>query len=647
MNIEDRNGTTVVRRTGEYKPKPSFNTWLIGRPLQTADSEQQTIGKFIGLAVFSSDAMSSVAYAPQEMLIVLVAAGTAGFAYSIPLAIAIVVLLTILTLSYEQTIHAYPNGGGAYIVSRDNLGEIPALVAASALLTDYILTVAVSISSGVAQVVSALPNLEPFRVTIAVGMVVFITVVNLRGIKESGSTFAIPSYFFVFMMVLTVVVGLFRFLVVGSLGQVIDPPQDLMGNLVQPITIFLILKAFSSGTTALTGVEAISNGITAFKEPRSKNAGTTLIMMAFILGSLMLGITFLSHQIGVLPSEEETVISQLARTVFDSRGVFYLAAIFSTMVILMLAANTAFAGFPWLAALTATDGYLPRQLTYRGSRLVYSRGIIMLAAAAILLIFIFQANVTRLIPLYAIGVFLSFTLSQSGMAHRWYKTGKLKPGGETKERGSMLKHDPRWWIKMIINGLGAAVTLVVTLVFSITKFTSGAYIVLILIPLLVFVFLAIHRHYKSIAKKLSLDHYGAPPHLSRNRVILAVAGVHRGTLAALRYARTLSDDITAVHVSIDPLEAEKLKEKWETWGDGIRLVILESPYRLFLEPMLEYIDDIDAQRQPNDIITVVVPQFVTTNLVTNMLHMRTADTLRHVLLNRKGIVINEVPYQVD
>jgi len=647
MNIEDRNGTTVVRRTGEYKPKPSFNTWLIGRPLQTADSEQQTIGKFIGLAVFSSDAMSSVAYAPQEMLIVLVAAGTAGFAYSIPLAIAIVVLLTILTLSYEQTIHAYPNGGGAYIVSRDNLGEIPALVAASALLTDYILTVAVSISSGVAQVVSAIPNLEPFRVTIAVGMVVFITVINLRGIKESGSTFAIPSYFFVFMMVLTVVVGLFRFLILGSLGQVIDPPQDLMRNLVQPITIFLILKAFSSGTTALTGVEAISNGITAFKEPRSKNAGTTLIMMAFILGSLMLGITFLSHQIGVMPSEEETVISQLARTVFDSRGVFYLAAIFSTMIILMLAANTAFAGFPWLAALTATDGYLPRQLTYRGSRLVYSRGIIMLASAAILLIFVFQANVTRLIPLYAIGVFLSFTLSQSGMAHRWYKTGKLKPGGETKERGSMLKHDPRWWIKMIINGLGAAVTLVVTLVFSITKFTSGAYIVLILIPLLVFVFLAIHRHYKSIASKLSLDHYGAPPHLSRNRVILAVAGVHRGTLAALRYARTLSDDITAVHVSIDPLEAEKLKEKWETWGDGIRLVILESPYRLFLEPMLEYIDEIDAQRQPNDIITVVVPQFVTTNLVKTMLHMRTADTLRHVLLNRKGIVINEVPYQVD
>ncbi len=647
MNIEDRNGTTVVRRTGEYKPKPSFHTWLIGRPLQTADSEQQTIGKFIGLAVFSSDAMSSVAYAPQEMLIVLVAAGTAGFAYSIPLAIAIVVLLTILTLSYEQTIHAYPNGGGAYIVSRDNLGEIPALIAASALLTDYILTVAVSISSGVAQVVSALPNLEPFRVSIAVGMVVFITVVNLRGIKESGSTFAIPSYFFVFMMVLTVVVGLFRYLVLGSLGHVVDPPQDLMRDLVQPITIFLILKAFSSGTTALTGVEAISNGITAFKEPRSKNAGTTLIMMAFILGSLMLGITFLSHQIGVMPSEEETVISQLVRTVFDGRGVFYLAAIFSTMVILMLAANTAFAGFPWLAALTATDGYLPRQLTYRGSRLVYSRGIIMLASAAILLIFVFQANVTRLIPLYAIGVFLSFTLSQSGMARRWYKTGKLKAGEEAKERGSMLKHDPRWWIKMIINGLGAVVTLVVTLVFSITKFTSGAYIVLILIPLLVFVFLAIHRHYKSIAKKLSLDHYGAPPHLSRNRVILAVAGVHRGTLAALRYARTLSDDITAVHVSIDPLEAEKLKEKWETWGDGIRLVILESPYRLFLEPMLEYIEDIDSQRQPNDIITVVVPQFVTTNLVTNMLHMRTADTLRHVLLNRRGIVINEVPYQVD
>lgn len=647
MNIEDRNGTTVVRRAGDYKPKPSFRTWLIGRPLQTADSEHQTIGKFIGLAVFSSDAMSSVAYAPQEMLIVLVAAGTVGMAYSIPLAIAIVILLAILTLSYEQTIHTYTNGGGAYIVSRDNLGEFPAMIAAAALLTDYILTVAVSISSGVAQIVSAAPNFEQYRVAIAVGMVVFITIVNLRGVKESGSAFAIPSYFFVAMMVLTVVVGLFRLFVTQSLGQVVSPPEDLMHDIVQPVTIFLILKAFSSGTTALTGVEAISNGITAFKEPRSKNAGTTLIMMACILGSLMLGITFLSHQVGALPSEEETIISQLARTVFGSRGFVYLATITSTTVILMLAANTAFAGFPWLAALTAVDGYLPRQLAYRGSRLVYSRGIAMLAGAAIILIIIFNANVTRLIPLYAIGVFLSFTLSQSGMAYRWYKSGKLIPGEEKKERGSMLHHDPHWMIKMIINGIGAIVTFVVMMVFAITKFISGAYIVILLIPALVFIFMAIRRHYKSVAKRLSLDHYGAPPHISRNRVILAVAGVHRGTLAALRYARTLSDDITAVHVSIDPAEADKIKEKWETWGDGIRLMILDSPYRLLIEPLLAYIDDLDEQRQPNEIITVVVPQFVTSNIITSALHMRTADALRNVLLNRPGIVINEVPYQVE
>lgn len=647
MNIEDRNGTTVVRRAGDYKPKPSFRTWLIGRPLQTADSEHQTIGKFIGLAVFSSDAMSSVAYAPQEMLIVLVAAGTAGMAYSIPLALAIVVLLAILTLSYEQTIHTYTNGGGAYIVSRDNLGEFPAMIAAAALLTDYILTVAVSISSGVAQIVSAVPNFEQYRVAIAVGMVVFITVVNLRGVKESGSAFAIPSYFFVTMMFLTVGVGLFRLLVTRSLGQVIDPPQDLIHDIVQPVTIFLILKAFSSGTTALTGVEAISNGITAFKEPRSKNAGTTLIMMAFILGSLMLGITFLSHQVGALPSEDETIISQLARTVFNNRGFIYLATITSTTVILMLAANTAFAGFPWLAALTAVDGYLPRQLAYRGSRLVYSRGIAMLAGAAIILIIIFNANVTRLIPLYAIGVFLSFTLSQSGMAYRWYKSGKLNPGEEKKERGSVLHHDPHWMIKMVINGIGAVVTFVVMMVFAITKFVSGAYIVIIMIPVLVGIFMAIHRHYKSVAKRLSLDHYGAPPHLARNRVILAVAGVHRGTMAALRYARTLSDDITAVHVSIDPVEADKIKEKWETWGDGIRLVILDSPYRLLIEPLLAYIDDLDEQRRPNEIITVVVPQFVTSNIITSALHMRTADALRNVLLNRSGIVINEVPYQVE
>ncbi len=648
MDIHDDHGTTVLRRTAETKPRRGVSTWLIGRPLPTADAPHQTIGKLIGLAVFSSDALSSVAYATQEMLVILAIAGATSFGISIPLAIAIVFLLAILTLSYEQTIHAYPGGGGAYIVARDNLGEFPALVAASALLTDYILTVAVSISSSVAQIVSAFPGIYEYRVYIAIAMIVFVMLINLRGVREAGTAFAIPTFFFVFLMYCMVIVGFIR-LALGTLGVVEMAPTDLMHEVANTGTLglFLILRAFSSGTTALTGVEAISNGITAFKEPRSKNAGITLIWMAFILGSLMLSITILTHQVAALPSESETVISQLARTIFGGRNVLYLLVIGATMVILMMAANTAFAGFPRLSALTAEDGFLPRQLTWKGSRLVYSKGIVALAVIASLLIVIFQASVNKLIPLYAIGVFTSFTLSQAGMANRWRKSGRMQPGAEVKERGSILRYEKDWLFKMIVNSFGSVVTLIVTFIFAITKFKDGAYIVIFLTPILVAIFWLIHRHYRKLADKLSLDDFGEPPRINRHRVILTIGGVHRGTLTALRYARTLSDDITAVHISIDEEETAKLQEKWEIWGDGIRLQILDSPYRLLFEPLLEYIDDIDAQRQPNEILTIIVPQFVANESVANLLHARTADTLRKVLLGRRDIVITEVPYQVD
>ncbi|KPL71949.1 permease [Leptolinea tardivitalis] len=621
---------------------------LFGRPLATADAPDQTIGKAIGLAVFSSDALSSVAYAPQEMLIILAAAGTTAFGISVPLAFAICILLVILTLSYEQTIHAYPGGGGAYIVSRDNLGEMPAQIAAAALLTDYILTVAVSVSSGVAQVTSAFPDLLRFKVEIGVAMVLLIMMINLRGVKESGYAFAVPTYFFLVSMFITIGFGLFRYLT-GTLGQVVDPPRDFIDTqtVLQPITLFLILKAFASGTTALTGVEAISNGIMAFKEPRSSNAGKTLILMAAILGSMMLGITFLANHIGALPSDEETLISQLARTAFDSRGIFYLMVITATTVILVMAANTAFADFPRLSALVGKDGFLPRQLAFRGSRLVYSRGIVVLAGIASLLIIIFQASVTKLIPLYAIGVFLSFTLSQAGMAHRWWKSGKLKPGEEIVEKGSTIHHDDRWLFKMIVNGFGSVCTLVVMAVFAITKFTDGAYVVIILLPVLVYIFYSIHRHYRNLAQRLSMDTFVSAGRISRHRVILPIGGVHRGTLAALRYAKTLSDDITAVHVSIDEEETTKIKQKWEIWGDGTRLVILESPYRVFIEPLLKYIDEIDETRQANDIITIVVPEFVPRHMMSNALHTQTAVELRMALRFRKDIVITNVPYQVD
>lgn len=647
MNIDDHNGTTVLRRTDQAEPPRTLWTILIGRPLATADAPHQTINKVIGLAVFASDALSSTAYATQEILAILIVAGAAAYGLVFPISLVIVGLLAIVTLSYEQTIHAYPNGGGSYIVSRDNLGLLPAKIAAAAILTDYILTVAVSISSGVAQIVSAYPNLYNYRVGIAVGMVGLIMLINLRGVRESGVIFAIPTYFFVVMMAITIVVGFVRY-INGSLGMVVDPPELELLHAPQAVTIFLLLRAFSNGTTALTGVEAIADGIPAFKEPRSRNAGITLIWMSAILGTMMLSVSFFAGHIQAVPSEIETVISQIARTVYEGRGTLYLLAISATTIILIMAANTSFADFPRLSAITAADGLLPRQLTYRGSRLVFSRGIVVLAMLASLLIIVFQASVTRLIPLYAIGVFISFTLSQSGMARRWWKIGHLKEGEEVKERGSVLRFQPGWQFKMVVNGFGALLTFFVMMIFAVTKFADGAYVVVFIIPILVIVFSIIHRHYQVVAQKLSLDQYGSPaPRIPRNRVILPIGGVHRGTLAALRYAHTLTDDITAVHISINPDETVKIRQKWEQWGDGTRLVIVESSYRRFMEPLLDYIDEIYAKRQPNEVITIIVPQFVSHKRWTNVLHTNTAAALRQELMFYQNIVVTNVPHLVD
>jgi amino acid transporter len=645
IDHENNSQTSIIERTADYTPPKTWRSWLIGRPLSTADASHQTIGKAVGLAVFASDALSSTAYATQEILVILAAAGTIAFGLVVPISIAIVILLAIVTISYEQTIHAYPDGGGAYIVARDNLGEFPALIAGASLLTDYILTVSVSVASGVAQITSAFPLLYDYRVELAVILIMFVMLMNLRGVKESGTAFAIPTYFFVVLMFITVGTGLFK-LFTGTLGTVVDPPEMVEYG-VAAITPFLILHAFASGTTALTGVEAISNGITAFKEPRSKNAGITLVWMSVILGSLFLGISYLTKMIGAVPSESETVISQLARTVFAGRNVLYLMLIGATTVILIMAANTAFADFPRLGALVAKDGFLPRQLTYRGSRLVYSRGIISLALIASVLLIIFNASVTRLIPLYAIGVFLSFTLSQSGMALRWRKIGRLQPDEEKVERGSTLRFVKDWRSKMVVNGFGAICTAVVMVVFAVTKFNDGAWVVLILIPSLIAGFWMIHRHYNNLAKKLSLDNVGViPPHTIRHRVIMPVSGVHQGTLAALRYARMLSDDVTAVHVVIEPADAEKVRAKWATWGEGVRMVLLDSPYRLFIEPILGYISEIAAKRQPGETITVVVPEFVSENRLSGTLHTNTANILRDQLKNKHGIVITNVPYHV-
>ncbi len=643
---KDNLQASIFEREPDSRPPRTLRSWFIGRPISTADASHQTIGKVVGLAVFASDALSSTAYATQEILGVIAAAGTVAYGYLFPISLAIITLLAIVTISYEQTIHAYPGGGGAYIVARDNLGELPAQTAGAALLTDYILTVSVSVSAGVAQIVSAYPGLFPYRVMIAVIAVFFIMLINLRGVKESGTAFAIPTYFFVATMVFTVGLGIFRYLT-GTLGMVVDPPHFESHHVISVITPFILLHAFANGTTALTGVEAISNGITAFKEPRSKNAGVTLIWMSLILGSLFLGLSYLTGQVHAVFSEEETVISQLARTIYGGRGIPYLLLISGTTIILIMAANTAFADFPRLGALHAGDGFLPRQLTYRGSRLVFSRGIMTLAFISSILIIIFQASVTRLIPLYAIGVFLSFTLSQAGMARRWWKIGHLKEGEEVVEPGSTLRYEKGWKYRMFINGFGAICTAVVMIVFAVTKFTEGAWVVLILTPILVTIFFSIHHHYKRLAQNLSLDNFGMiPPHAIRHRVIMPISGVHQGTLVALRYARMLSNDITVVHVAIEPAESEKVRKKWEMWGEGVRMVVLNSPYRLFLEPILGYIAKIAEERQAGETITVVVPEFVPENQITSALHTNTADLLRKRLKLQHGIVIINVPYHM-
>jgi amino acid transporter len=635
-------GFLNLNRIASYNPARSWRTWLIGHPLPSAAAPHQTVSKMVGLAVFGADALSSIAYAPQEMLVILAGAGTQAFGYAFPISLVITGLLVIVSISYLQTIQAYPSGGGAYTVVKENLGIGPALVAGAALLMDYILLAAVTVASGVAQIVSAFPALFPLRVWLSIGLLVLIAIANLRGIKESGNIFAFPTYFFLTMTTLTVAFGFFRYFT-GTLDMVTGPPALEVIRL-EPLTLFLLLRAFSNGTTALTGVEVIANGVKSFKEPRTRNAVITMIWMTIILGVLFLGIVFLLRDIGAVPSEFETVISQLARTVFGNRGLLYLGTITATTIILILATNTAFAGFPTLSAIIAADGYLPRQLTYRGSRLVFSRGIMSLTAVASFLIFIFRASVTALIPLWAVGVFLSFTLSQTGMARHWWKNRLLAKNSSSKPT---QRYDRGWSWKLFINGLGAVTTAVVTLIFAITKFIDGAWIIVLLLPIMVLSFFAIHRHYRSLAHDLSLDDYGEPPPSRRHRVIVTLAGVHRGALEALDYAMSLSDDVTAIHIATEPEQKQALEEKWSLWGKGVRLVVIDSPYRTFLEPFLEYVDQICALLQPNERLTIVVPQFTPKHSWHNLLHTQTAFWLRFALLNRKGIVITEVPYQVE
>ncbi len=605
---------------------------IIGSPIETARQTHERLSKKVALAVFSSDALSSVAYATEEILHVLVLGGAAAISLSLPVSLSIGLLLFIVAFSYRQTIKAYPLGGGSYIVAKDNLGKMPSLTAGAALLIDYVLTVAVSLSAGVSAIVSALPNLEPYRVALALFFVVLLTMANLRGLRESGALFSVPTYGFLFTIFVLLAVGGYRFLT-GDIVPV-NPVERLneIHGAGETIGLLLMMRAFSAGCTALTGIEAISDGVPAFKKPEWINARTTLTVMAVLLTTMFIGITFLAQQYHALPPEAgnpETVLSQIGRGVFGGRGIMYALLQAATATILVLAANTAYQDFPRLISFLARDRFLPRQLGSLGDRLVFSNGIIILALAAGLLIVLFNARVTALIPLYAVGVFTSFTISQAGMVQRWRRL---------RETG--------WKQGMLINGIGAATTLVVLGVIVYEKFTLGAWIVLILIPLIIAMFVAINRHYVRAAKQLSLEGLEPPP-IVRNTVIVPVSTLHRGTINALKYAEAIAPgNVTAVHISMDPDQTRKLQERWTKWGGDVPLVVLDSPYRSLVRPLLLYIEEVES-RWDNDLVTVVLPEFVPARWWHNLLHNQTSLLIKGALLFRRNKVVTSVPYRLQ
>jgi amino acid transporter len=603
----------------------SLKRLILGRPIPTHLAHHERLSKVTGLAVLSSDALSSVAYATEEILRVLVIGGLAATAFAKPIGFLIATLLGLVAFSYRQTIHAYPSGGGAYIVSKDNLGMNAALVAAAALLIDYTLTVAVSIAAGVAAVTSAFPALHVNRVELSLAFLAILAIGNLRGIRESGRIFSIPTYFFIGMILLLVGVGAFRFLT-GTIHPIetADPVPVGMGTL----SWFMLLTAFSNGCTAMTGVEAVSNGVPAFRPPEAINAAKTLVTMAMLAITMFVGITLLAQAYHIVPSETETVVSQIARGTFGGRGPLYFSVQLATMLILVLAANTAYADFPRLASIVARDGYLPRQFSNQGDRLAFSNGIVALSVFAALLLIVFNGDTHALIPLYMIGVFISFTLSQSGMVVHWRRL-----------------REPGWQTSALVNGLGAIATAVVLVIVTTTKALEGAWIIVVLIPVLVAIFKATHRHYSHVASQLSLKDWRgeAPQH---STVIVPIGGVHRAVLQATAYARSLSDDVRALFVNTDPVATERVRQDWARWGGDTKLEVLESPYRSLMEPLLEYIDQLQAAH-PDDYVTVILPEFVPRRWWQHLLHNQRALLIKGALLFRRRVVVTSVPFHLE
>lgn len=609
--------------------------FLIGTPLATAQEAQERLSKVRALAILSSDAISSVAFATEAILINLVAAGSAHLGLTLPISLAILALLVIVTISYRQTIPAYPAGGGSYIVARENLGTLAGLVAAAALMIDYILNVAVSVSAGIQNVASLFGGLTPFVVPMGVALIVIITILNLRGLRESGTIFALPTYFFVGSALLLILVGVLKILVFHQ-----QPPatQFAQVNALESLSLFLILRAFATGCSAMTGVEAISNGIPVFQKPETRNASITLTWMAVILGGLFLGITFLTlaYHVEANPAGNPTVVAQIATAVFTG-PLRFLFPVFQLAVlsILTLSAETSYSAFPRLASLLARDKFLPTQFAFKGDRLGFSVGIIVLATLASALVIAFQGQTTRLINLFAVGVFVSFTLSQAGMVVHWWRLRRAKQG---------------WQRSILINGLGALTTLVVSLIIAVAKFLEGAWIVILLIPLLVLMFRQIKRHYQRVERERTV-HLPIHPGDIQHRIIVPIAGLDRASEQSLAYARSLSSHVTAVHVAFEEQEAEAIRAAWHEWQqqvpeeEDIHLLVIESPYRSLINPLLAYLDTLH-ERHPNETLTVILPEYVVSHWWETILHNQTALRLKAALLFRPGIVVSNIPHHL-
>jgi amino acid transporter len=610
----------------------SLKQLLFGRPLASERLEHERLNKKTALAVLSSDAISSVAYATEQILLVLAILGTAALGYLVPISAVIVGLLVLVAISYRQTVFAYPEGGGSYTVAKDNLGVGPGLIAASSLLTDYILTVAVSISGGVAAITSAYPRLVPHTVILCTLSICVLMVVNLRGVRESGIAFSVPTYVFIGVMLILLGQGIYQGLtghaIARSTGPIrVDVASAARGRIGMPAGFaftFLILRAFAEGCVAMTGTEAISNGVSAFKKPTSKNAATTLGWMAAILAAFFMGTSYLAQHFRIMPGGSETVLSQLGRHVFGG-GWLYFTLQYATFAILVLAANTAFADFPRLSSILADDRYMPRQLAARGDRLAFSNGIVTLAVLAMLLVWLFSGDTSALIPLYAIGVFACFTVSQYGMVRRWLRT-----------------RAPGWKWKAALNGLGALATAVVTLIQIATKFIHGAWIVVIVIPLIIFLLRTIHRHYESFARDVKFEGH-SPIIPLHHTVVVPVNGITKAAAGALVYATTISDEVIAVYVEVDRRYTEGMRQEWEKWDIGVPLEVLPSPYRSILRPLVEYVENL-RMLSPGELVTIVVPEIVPKRWWEHLLHNKTALYIRTAFLFKPNVVVTAVPY---